>query len=479
MAEDLPILSPFYRRVDWWTFSATALVAVMVYLLTLAPEVTLEQSGQYVTASMWAAVPNPPGHPFWTIVTWFFVKLIPFSNAAYRVALASAVASALACGIVAMMVSRGSSLMIESAEDFKGIDPRRLSAICSVSGVSAGLMMGFTGVIWSQAVVVQTYALSVLLLASALALTLRWIYSPQRRRYIYLTAMLFGLCITSHQLMIVAMGLEVAIIAGDLKLGRDILGFNCLCWFAGACDKWSHLIGIFDGTNPFLSVLFHMIGGLSLLGFAALIFITRGFFTEWKSVLIMVALWFAGAAFYFYPALASMTNPPINWGYPRTVQGFWHVLMRGQYDRMNPIDFIHEPAALLQACHQYLGWLASEFPAVCLPAALGPFLFLPKMRKRERGWLIGLGSVFFCLSVLTLDLLRPSRDRQTDSLVQPFFGPSYALVALLMGCGFALAAAWMESRPAGNSPRQTAPDNPPPIHSLPHNPPVIRPSAFH
>ena len=94
--EDSCPLPPFYRSSDWWTFAMASLLVFIGYLLTLSPDVTLEDSGELATASMWAAVPNPPGHPFWTVLTWLFTKLVPISTIAYRVALASAVASALA-----------------------------------------------------------------------------------------------------------------------------------------------------------------------------------------------------------------------------------------------------------------------------------------------------------------------------------------------------------------------------------------------
>ena len=54
----------------------------------------------------------------------------------------------------------------------------------------------------------------------------------------------------------------------------------------------------------------------------------------------MAIVWLLGAAFYFYMPLASMTNPPMNWGYPRTKEGFWHALTRGQYDKTNPTSDI-------------------------------------------------------------------------------------------------------------------------------------------
>ncbi|HEX3717426.1 MAG TPA: DUF2723 domain-containing protein [Verrucomicrobiae bacterium] len=442
--EDSRFKSRFYRPVDWWTFVAASLVVFTVYLRTLSPDVTLADSGEFVTASMWAAVPNPPGHPFWTLLTWIFIKLVPVSNIAYRVALTSAAFSALACGLVAMMVSRGSSLTIGGLAGLKNIQERRLNAICAVAGLVAAALLGLTEAVWSQAVIVQTYGLSLLLLAGTLSLTLRWIYAPNQRRYVYLMAYLFGLTITSHQLMLVAMGLEVAIVATDPKLGRDILGFNCLCWLGGLCLQCGHVIPMFDGTHSMMFVIFNGVGVLSLMGLGTLIFKTKGLFTEWKSVLIMVGLWFAGAGFYFYPALASMSNPPMNWGYPRTVEGFWHVLSRGQYDKINPTDFIREPGRMFNEMLIYFSCAKEEFTFVCLLVALLPFVFFTKVGKRERAWMIGLTGIFLCLSFLVTDLLNPTRDRQTLSLAKIFFAPSYVPIAIWVGGGFALIGAWYD-----------------------------------
>jgi len=90
------------------------------YLWTLSPDLTLEDSGELATASMYAGVPHPPGYPVWTVYSWLFTKL-PISNIAYRVGLSSAFAGALACGLVALMVSRGSSMMIEGISDLRNI----------------------------------------------------------------------------------------------------------------------------------------------------------------------------------------------------------------------------------------------------------------------------------------------------------------------------------------------------------------------
>src|SRR5262245_40452371 len=105
-----PITSaPLFRRIDWIAFLVTTLLTLAGYLWTVAPEVTLEDSGELAVASHYAGVPHPPGYPVWTVYSWLFTVLLPFSNIAWRVAVSSAVAGALSSGVVALMISRVSS----------------------------------------------------------------------------------------------------------------------------------------------------------------------------------------------------------------------------------------------------------------------------------------------------------------------------------------------------------------------------------
>src|SRR5262245_6773201 len=102
-----------FRRIDWITLAVTTLLVLGAYVYTLAPDLTLEDSGELAVGSYYAGVPHPPGYPVWTMYTWLFTVLLPISNIAYRVAVSSAVAGALSCGLIALMVSRGSSMMLE------------------------------------------------------------------------------------------------------------------------------------------------------------------------------------------------------------------------------------------------------------------------------------------------------------------------------------------------------------------------------
>src|SRR5258707_4176703 len=128
-----PAPRPLFRKTDWLTFLITFAAVWIGYYLTLAPELTLEDSGELATGSFYAGIPHPPGYPVWTIYTWFWTVLLPIKNIAWRVALGEATGGALAAGLLSMLVSRGSSLLMEGMEDLKAIAGRWESAICMVS----------------------------------------------------------------------------------------------------------------------------------------------------------------------------------------------------------------------------------------------------------------------------------------------------------------------------------------------------------
>ena len=209
-------------RADWLSFAVTTALALSVYLLTLAPDVKLEFSGIMSTDAEYAGVPHPPGYPAWTIYSWFFTKLLPFSNIAWRVAVGSAVASALACGLVAMMVSHGGRTALGGVACFTSLKPGEQQLIRGVCGYAAGLVLGFSGAVWGKAVIADIWALSLLLFVGVLSLLMRWILQPEQRRFLYAAFPMFGLLLTSNQEMIVAVpGLVGTVMLADPKLGRD------------------------------------------------------------------------------------------------------------------------------------------------------------------------------------------------------------------------------------------------------------------
>ena len=491
-----PRVPPLFRRIDWLTFGIAFAVVWTVYFLTLAPELTLEDSGELCTGSFYAGIPHPPGYPFWAIYSWLWTKILPFGNVAWRVEVGEASAAALACGMVAFMVSRGSSMLMEGIEDLKGITGKWENAICVVSGLVAGLVLGFGGVMWSESVAINRISLfGVPWVTIVLLCLMRWIYAPHQRRYLYIGLFCFGICATIHQtLLVAAMGIEVAIAAAQPRLGRTLFLGNSILFALGLILNSSHFITLLD-TAGTVQALYWAVGILSIAAYVWFCFLTKSTFQElsrdgalvasfiflgmlpnpaalgktaclllaigcagafiwmaietwkvdheWVTALLLGLLWFGGASFYFYEAIAGMTDPPMQWGYPRTVEGFFHALSRGQYEKANFSNVLGDPLHFLMQLGMMIGDVAGEFNWVLMFVALVPLLFFFKMKKREQAWLLGLTAVYFCIGVLLVVLMNPSPDRQSADLIKVFFTSSHAVIAVMVGYGLALIAAYM------------------------------------
>ncbi len=489
-------LPPLFRSVDWLTFLLTFGAVWIGYYLTLAPELTLEDSGELATGSYYAGIPHPPGYPVWTIYTWIFATLLPMGNVAWRVALGEATGGALAAGLLGLLVSRGSSLLMEGIEGLKAMSGRWESAICMVSGLVAGMLIGYNGFMWSQSVIVEVYSFSVASFMVVLLCLMRWIYAPHQRRYLFYALFFHGISFTNHQTLIVAaLGIEVAIAAADFRLGRNLFLGNTIVFFCGLLLVKHHVLTGLE-QNPAVFVIFKVVGYSSLAAYLLFVFLTwvnplellrdlcqaalflalaaipgqtdsrsvtfcfliaavglaafgwsvwktRKLGWEWLVVIMCGVAWLVGAGFYFYMPLAGMTNPPMEWGYPRTVEGFIHAFSRGQYGKTNPSDVFNKPGMfLLQLLNMGLG-IVEEFNWVYVLLAIAPFFFFFKMKQRERAWIIGITAIYLCLGVLLLILLNPSADRAAQELNRVFFTASHTLVALLIGYGLTIVAAYM------------------------------------
>jgi hypothetical protein len=507
---------PLFRRIDWLTFAVTTFVVWLGYYLTLAPDLGLEDSGELAVGSFYAGIPHPPGYPVWTIYTWFWT-LLPFKNVAWRVALGEATAGAVASGLLGFLVSRGSSMMMEGIAELKNIDRRWESAICVVAGFAAGTLLGFNGYMWSQSVIVEVYSFSVLSMMGVMLCLLRWLYAPHQHRYLCLAFFMHGICFNNHQsLLVIAIGMEIFVLVVERKLGREFFFWNVVVYIGGLIGGKMGFLGVLTSNTP-VYVIFNFIGLISAgvwvwltiqtrkrfielgrdlalvgsLGYLAYYFWghyqlhndlrelqrrlgsgqfawhrchhtahpviqkTKMFSREWLVTLACGGTWSLGTAFYLYMAVAGMTCPPMQWGYPRTVEGFFHAFTRGQYEKIHPTsgsgDNIVEQTVSFVTTYAkqmwiYLDGLREEFSLVFLLIALVMFLFYRAMQKRERAWTIGVTAIFLTLGPFLLVLLNPPADRQAKELIRVFFTASHVLIAMGVGYGMTLIAASMATQ---------------------------------
>jgi tetratricopeptide (TPR) repeat protein len=439
------IVPPLFRKIDWLTLIMTFGVVWAVYIWTLAPELTLEDSGELCTGSFYAGIPHPPGYPFWSIYSWFWTFILPFGNVAWRVEMGESFAAAMGCGLLGLMVSRGSSMLIEGIEELRGLTGRWETAICVISGFVAGTLLGLDGYMWKESVAINRISLfGVPWIIGVLVCLMRWVYAPQQRRYLYLAMLCYGICATIHQtLLLSAMGIEVLIALVLPKLGRDLFLTNSIIYLIGLMLMG---IGNIPAINNMASIevaLFHIVGIGSILAGVGLWMKTGEIFTEWKTVLFMGLVWCVGISFYFYMPVSGMTCPPMQWGYPRTVEGFFHALSRGQYETLHGTNIFQNPSQFVFQIWYLMDGLAGSFSWVYMFVGLLPFLFLKKMHARERNWIIGVSSIYLCIAVLLVILLNVTPDRSSSDLNKVFCTASHGLFAMMIGYGLTLLAAYV------------------------------------
>jgi hypothetical protein len=118
-------------------------VLLAVYTLTLAPSVTLWDSGEFLAAMHSLGIPHPPGTPLYVLLgkVWS-MALGPIFGFARSVNLLSAVAMACACGLLANLILRWT----------------RDSAWAFAAAVSAGAMSS----VWMSANETEVYAIALL-----------------------------------------------------------------------------------------------------------------------------------------------------------------------------------------------------------------------------------------------------------------------------------------------------------------------------
>ncbi len=359
----------FFEKHDWIAFWVATVLSFTGYLLTLAPTVTLEDSGELAVAGDWLGVPHPPGYPIWTMFAWLFCRIFSFvkylgqPNPAWAIALLSAVFGALAAGITALLICRSGKDLLQKSDLLKGHESSSSqNVMCVIGGVVASFAFAFSPVMWSQSVIVEVYSLNALFLVIIFLLTYMWLNKPSDK-LLFFTAFVFGLGLTNYQvLLLAAVPLLIVMFLKDLQLTRDFILLMIPYALVYLMIKFGFLPGIEHPTD----LAFKVYLALNIFAMVVAYFVLpRG-----KTVAVAMLLAQLGVSFYLYmPIVSDLRNPPMNWGYPRTWEGFLHALSRGQYERIKPAPIF--TLRFISQIGDYLKDLRIQFT---LPVALLGFL---------------------------------------------------------------------------------------------------------
>lgn len=296
------------------------------------------------------------------------------------------------------------------------------------------MAFGLSQTIWRKAVIVDFFAFNNLLFALMVCLLLRWHVTPERNRFLYGACVVLGLILTgSQELVVVIPGLLMTVMLRNRELGRDMFFIVIiLSLVAGHFGVFPFLLG-FEYCNMFACVAIGPVAAIALI----VIFLTRRLGTEWFIAILCTICFLLGFAWCLYLPPASMTNPPVNWGYPRTVEGFFHVMTRGQYERASPTNdlasLFHQFWAIGKDFGQKFGW-------IYFPLALLPFCSIHFLERTVRNWMLALLAMLMCVGPILIDLLNPSIDRLGMELHNPYFSGVPLVLAVWTGFGLVILA---------------------------------------
>lgn len=204
-----------------------ALVLLVVYAATLAPDVTFWDAGEFIAAAHSLGIPHPPGTPLYVLILNAWAKVVPLPFAV-ATNLFSAVATAAAAGVTAQIVDRAT----------------RSRAMA----IAVALATGGMSSVWLSATESEVYAASLALSAAML-----WAGDRAGRdrgnRWTFLTAYFMALSVALHLSALVAAPAAIAL-ASITRTGfsrsRAIMlsGVFVLAMGAGRVSVWLMLSGL-------------------------------------------------------------------------------------------------------------------------------------------------------------------------------------------------------------------------------------------
>jgi tetratricopeptide (TPR) repeat protein len=379
-----------FQKAQIIVASIVFVLSFALYTYTLAPTVTLVDSGELILAARTLGVAHPPGFPLYVLLA-HLATLLPLGNLAVRVHFASAMFAALASAFMTLLVAEALRCELQPqtsakqnrdtrkkkgkpspAEPTAAFDTNANLTLILAPALVAGLLFAFSRTLWAYATIAEVYTLNTLLIVVIFFLMISW------RRGI-----LEG---RNHRLLSSDKQLFVAAFVFGLALG-----------------------------------VHHVTVGLMLPALAALVFSTEGLkFFKSRRLLYAALFAFTGLCIYIYLPIAASRSPLMNWGDPRAFEKFWWHITGRQYQVF--FDFsLGRIAEFFKLALREFGY---SWVPLGLASAIAGFVYL---FKRDKALLVFLSlivaaDIIYCLGY--------EIDEDKDAYYLPAF------LALTIAAGF-------------------------------------------
>jgi hypothetical protein len=216
-----------------------------LYLTTLSPSISPEDSGELAASIHVLGIPHPTGYPLFSLLGKAFCVLLSWTD--LRVIVRLNLLGALLCGVAAFVSYRLFLALARGGLEGASFSERRHSREQQWAAAGGVLVLSFTAVIWSNAVSVEVYALHYLLATLTLLqfVTAMQAYGAgktgEAHRSWLLFVYLLGLSFTNHMMTVLLIpGLLYALVA--------VRGLNRATWIS--CAQGVPVF--FLGLSPYL-----------------------------------------------------------------------------------------------------------------------------------------------------------------------------------------------------------------------------------
>lgn len=312
------------ERPPYLVAAGIALVALVIYILTLAPTTQFWDTSEYLAAAYTLGIPHPPGNPLFVLMAHVW-GLIPWvASYAERINLFAAATSAASAGCWFLVAERWLRTIVPVRW------PRRLAAV-------AGALVSATSfTVWNQSVVNEkVYTLSLLSIALILWLIVRWDDQPAgdaHDHHLLLIVFLLALTATNHMMGVLVGSVVIVLLLPLLKDVRPVSDEERrIEWsqFFVVTGVWLLLIAIGMGSVDII-----IVAGVVCLAAIAYAMIVKNTSFAIAALLAMII----GLSVYAYLPIRAHFYPPINEGEPTTWRALWDVLSRQQYGKPSILD---------------------------------------------------------------------------------------------------------------------------------------------
>jgi hypothetical protein len=371
--------------------------ALLLYISTLAPTVTLVDSGELIVCAYKLGVAHPPGFPLWVMLA-HLATLVPLGNVAVRVNFSSALFAALASAMLALVLAE-LMMTASSTKPSKGkkrtgsktaMDPGSQSIVVIGPALGAGLLLAFSRTLWFYGTITEVYALNTLFIVTIFFLMLRW------RRCIVIDRQRNG---------------------GAININRRVppnTRHDLFLYLA------AFLFGLALGDH-------HVTVGLTLFSIAIVVYRTEGlrFFMS-RRLAYAALISIAGLiAVYSYLPLASFRSPILNWGEPRSLQEIWWHITGRQYQ----VFLSFTPERIGEEFGQFVRLIFREFGYWWLPLPLFLAFF-----GFVRAFKVDRTTFWFLLAIIVGSLAyNLSYDIAEDK--DAYYLPTFVAIAIAAGFG--------------------------------------------